>query len=66
MARVIVTVKKDLQTKVEVDGIPGGACRIASRPALEAIGGKTISDNETGEACQVNLQQDNNIDVGGQ
>lgn len=67
MAKVTTTITSDkdgnINSEVKVDGIPGGACRIASAPALEALGGSVTSDQATGEACQLGQAEQNNIDL---
>lgn len=67
MAKVTTTISSDrsgkIESEVKVDGIPGGACRIASAPALEALGGSVISDELTDEACQLGQAEQNNIDL---
>jgi len=67
MAKVTTTISSDndgnISSEVKVDGIPGGACRVASAPALEAIGGTVVSDELTDEACQLGQAEQNNIDL---
>ena len=63
MAKVITTIKSGGKTEVKVEGIPGGACRVASAPALAAIGGEVVSEELTDEACQLGQAEQNNIDL---
>lgn len=63
MAKVITTIKDDCKTEVRVEGIPGGACRVASAPALAAIGGTVTDDHLTDEGCQIGQAEHNNIEL---
>lgn len=49
MSKVRITIRPNGQRQVEVEGVPGADCRVASRPYQEALGGQVVSDNPTYE-----------------
>lgn len=57
MQEILFTFDKSGKTTIEPKGIGGQACRKATAPFEQAIGGKIISDVETAEAHLATAQQ---------
>ena len=53
MSKVLITVKKGGNVSIKVEGVPGGNCRVASEPYVNALAGQTVSDEPTDEMNQV-------------
>ena len=50
MSKVIIRIKPGGKTEVKAVGIPGGDCRLATKPYLDALAGKVVSDKPTADA----------------
>ena len=49
MSKIIMTIAPGGATEVEVQGVPGADCKEISRPYLERLAGKVVSDEDTHE-----------------
>lgn len=52
MSKIRIKIRPGKPTEFKVEGIPGGDCRVVSRPYEDAIGGKVTSSTNTAEADQ--------------
>lgn len=49
MAKVTIKFSETGEDEITVEGVPGGDCRNASKPYLDAIGGEIVQDKPTAE-----------------
>jgi hypothetical protein len=63
VAEIIFTFKPGGATTVKVEGVAGDKCRALSKPFIEALAGRTVSDEPTDEMYETETEKERDFET---